>query len=375
MKIFVVFVKIALVVLLGGLIFLAQIDRSVATYPSLANLVPVGFGGNADMTRATSLLQRDPAKSLTLTSNSLGARPFSAERLSLLAQTAIELNQVDLSSKALGLAAGRGWRDPYTQLTVLASAYDAGQYGEAFRRLEALARGQREEQGLILATGLLVSSKRGRDALASYLAESPNFSNYVLSAGRQQPGLRSEFAMVIAKGQSLGVNFQCEKLGDFASRLLASGETEAAAAIWRQDCGETEFNDFAFTLASSIDPYGWQFGQDSKISVIAGSEKGTIDVKNRDPISQKIGHKFARLAAGVHRLTIKSAGNPGLNSVGIASIAPHLYCGSWVDGERITVIKVSDDSYIFEVRTGCATQLLSLQMRQGTRQGLSVGID
>lgn len=367
-------IKICLVLVFGALILLVQLDRASVSAPAFAIWVPSGFGGNADARRAAMLTQTDPETALMFAKTVVLNRPFPAEHLSLLAQAAIERDDVELSSAALTLAAARGWRDAYTQMSVLGAALQTKNYDIALQRLEALAKGQREQEPMIIATNYLVTEEDGRNAIAKQLTRSASYSEYILSAARATPELSAEYSDVISRATELGVKFDCALLADYTSRILSAGPASAAADIWPGSCDGTAFNDFSFELGGSSDPFGWQFESNGRVSLRSGKERGTLDVKNRDPVTRKIGHKFARLEPGRHSLKIGAANGVGSYLPPEAEIAPSLRCGSIVDSSPVALRETAQDTYEFDIPPGCTTQLLSIAIRQGSRQGLSITV-
>ena len=136
--------RIAVFAVLGSLIALFQIDRASGNRPELAVIIPDGLGGEADLVKAKATLNTDPVLADKPTRDLVAKRPIPAEHLSLLALYLVETDQPQLAGQALTEASKRGWRDRYTQVTVLGSALANGNPMAAAQRLEALIRNRDE---------------------------------------------------------------------------------------------------------------------------------------------------------------------------------------------------------------------------------------
>lgn len=138
----------ALFLAIAAVAVVSQIDRSARVRPALIAYVPEGFGGFADEKAARLLSVTDPESAMARGEALLRQRPIEAANLSAYALAAVEADEVAQAGQALTLAAQRGWRDSYTQVTVIGSALTNQQWEVAAQRVDALARMRREEEAV-----------------------------------------------------------------------------------------------------------------------------------------------------------------------------------------------------------------------------------
>lgn len=368
----------ALVVFLvvGAIITAVQFDRSARSNFGVALALPSGLGGFADARKAVFAIETDPARAQALMTGVLAHRPVPAANLGMFARAAAENDEMELASLALTQASTRGWRDAYVQITVFGSALAQSNYVAAALRLEALARGQRDQSVVNLAIMQLVAEEEGREVLSERLANSPGFERNFRAAAQVNPGAIEMFAQTLQKAETKGARTDCAILSEITLIAFNAGKTGPDATVWPRRCGTRDPNDMAFGRTDRPSPYGWNFRDVPGVSTRPGRDEGTLYLKNRDLVERPVAAKYLRLSQGSYDLTLNSGGSASYSSFEQkADMNVQLVCGSALEGRRVPLDKKSEDMFSFEIGKDCITQFIVLSARRGVRNNLSVKID
>ena len=353
----------------------AQLDRSGRTNLAIASMVPSGLGGFADARKAAYLVETRPQRAQELMEGVLEQRPIDIATLGLFARAAAENDAMDLASEALTIAAGRGWRDAYVQITVYGSALAQGNYEAASLRLEALARGQRDQSVVNLAIVQLQADGNGREVLARRLVESPGFEDNFAAAARANVDRAADFSATFARAEALGGKVSCGIASEIAVFSLNAADAEAARSAWPERCRSEAAGSLSFARSAEADPYGWILLDQPGVSTRPGKEEGSLYVKNRDLVERPIATKFMQLDQGRYSLELLSEQKKGRTPFDTqAELSVRLLCGSRFVGSNLPVEKTADDRYQFEVGPECGIQNLLISSRRGVRHDLQVAI-
>ena len=369
---------VALVVflLLGAIITAAQLDRAARSNAGLALAMPAGLGGFADARKAVFAVENDPPKAQSLMTSVLAHRPMPVDNLGMFARAAAENDEMEMASQALTLAATRGWRDAYVQITVFGSALAQGNYDAAALRLEALARSQRDQSVVNLAIMQLVADKEGRAVLSERLAQSPGFERNFRAAAQTNADAIELFVETLREAEAKGATTDCAILSEITLIAFNGGKTGPDTTIWPSRCGAVDPNDTAFYRANSPNPFGWTFRDVPGVSTRPGRDEGTLFFKNRDLIERPIANKYLRLPQGTYDISLNSGGSASYSSFEQkADMNAQMVCGSPIDGKMIPLQRKSEDLFSFEIGADCATQYIVLTARRGVRNSLRVRID
>ena len=369
-----VFLAIALVALV------AQLDRSARIQPALIAYVPAGLGGFADETAARLLALTDPKTAMARGEALLRQRPIEAANLSAYALAAVEADETAKASQALTYAAQRGWRDPYTQVTVLGSALAGKQWDVAAQRVDALARMRREEEAVFGTISLLINEPDGRRALSQRMAESPPLVTSIADFLRANPTFGPAVAdtFVLTRGQETAL--ECEDYARVVRTLLGNAQGSDALKVWPEHCMTREDKSTQFLFAEDMtSPFAWTFPSGAGISIRSGDGEGSLDVRNRDPLRRQFAFRYVTLPAGTHTLSLLRSDESGVRRPGAgpsADVSILLRCdriGGNSGGALIGEVYRGPSQ--FTVPADCPAQFLALTASQGRIEGLKIEID
>ncbi len=173
-----------LLIAIGALAAMVQLDRQARYSPDLARLVPVYMGGFARYHRAArSLEQGDLENGVREAEQLVANRPIPAENLRLYAQAQLLAGDEEEAARAFQMAARRGWREPMAQEVQLRLAWAAGDAAEAGRRLAALWAISPDKAKLAELAQLVLENPEGRASFAQILADSPRWNRRFAALG------------------------------------------------------------------------------------------------------------------------------------------------------------------------------------------------
>lgn len=365
--------RIVAFALIASVVGLAQIDRASAGRPALAALVPAGLGGEADRVRATIQLNADPALAEASTRALLRHRPVPESHLSMRALYLVETDRTQEAGAALSAAASRGWRDRYTQITVLGSALANGQPVAAAQRLEALMRHREEWEVQAAAAQQVMSDDAARAAFAERLAESPGLSTQLVEMVERYGTLAPLAGRTFLDASGKGEPIPCEEVGVISRRLLASDEGEEASALWYDRCGTDRETDFAFRFTlDQAGPFDWQFERGKGMASRPGSDEGTISTVNRSPARRLIGYRYASLDEGRHQFRIESKLQSRALEGRQAEVEMIMRCGGRQSTRALPDRSPLDDQFEFDIPADCPQQVISVVSSRGRTTDLKL---
>ncbi len=348
-----------------------QADRWSRKVPTVAAVVPEGLGGFADATRVQMREMTNPGSGLELAKQLVALRPIPAPPLRALGNSAMERDQADLASKALTLAAERGWRDTFTQLTILASAIEAGEWDIAAQRADALARTARDQQLIEQGLAFLIAESEGRKAVAGRLNDGAPLTDALVALIRSDESQISQVIQVYSLADAMNSNMSCASFAKLTNFLLLKGRGVEAIQTWPDRCRSRAAADLAFNLDEQInDPLAWRFPSSAGLIILPGEADGSVDVRNRSMLRQEFARKFLTLSRGGYTLTLKREGG-GDNSKRRSEFDVSLSC----DRGRTIFAETIERSFSFEIPGDCTTQLLAISASRGAARSVRVSID
>lgn len=372
---------------LRGIIFLIvaavavvfQLDRSARVRPALIAFVPEGLGGFADEKATRLLAVVDPAAAMARGRALLRHRPIEAANLSAYALAAVEGDQPELAGQALTLAAQRGWRDSYTQVTVVGSALAERQWEIAAQRIDALARMRREEEAVFGTISLLIGEEQGRVALARRMAESKPLAAAVIEFLRANPDFGPTVAQTFALAEAGNTGLECEEYAKVARTLLSNSLGAEARMVWPERCtGEDSRSlDFRFVDAER-DPFAWTYPSGAGISIREGDEPGSLDIRNRDPLRRQFAFRYATLPPGDYTFLLKRSDDDSSRRPGSgpsADVSVLMRCDRSQSRFGALIGEPYRGAIRFTVPTSCPVQYLSLTASQGRVEGLQLSVE
>lgn len=372
--------RVSLFLALVAVAVVFQLDRHSSTRMTLMAYVPPGLGGFADAKAARVLAIHAPEMALDRAEASLRHRPVDAGTLAAFAMAAVEADDVDRAGRALSYAAGRGWRDTYTQVMVVGSALAEEKWVIAAQRIDALSRLQREEEAIFGSLSLMLQSDEGRAALAERLPESNPLVYSLADFLGNYPEFGPEVAQVFIVARNSAGDMPCSSFSRVTRTLLARDHGEMALAVWPQQCISEDTQAVAFSLGGSEeDPFSWTYPSAAGLSVRQGDDAQSITVRNRDRLRRPFANRYVTLEPGSHRLVIErdsaAAARPGASS-GSADLYIDLRCDRSSTSRFAALVAQTYEGPIdFEVPSDCRTQYLTLSISSGTAKNLSISVE
>lgn len=352
-------------VLLSACILLVQADRSSRSNRSLAELVPAGYGGNADEIRARSIVLEDPQSALPIAAGIVERRPVSASHLGLLGLAAAESGDIELASSALSLGARRGWRDDYTQIAVLGSYSASGDYVAAMQRLEALIRTERSNEIVRAAFLELVSREDAQATLAAYIGPNDTLQRRLMAISAEYPDVIAPLTSSMQAAEATNTPPNCAMLNELTRIHLRRNLGTDAAASWPQRCERADLGQVGFASLTGAEdyPFRWTVSNAVGVSLFPSSDGEGVTMVNRSPLKQEIALRYLKLPAGAHRLGVELEGTA-------AQLPPYVDLAvRCVEGRPARVLGTvetrSADAFEFVVPEDCPAQRLTVRMRKG----------
>lgn len=213
---------VGLVAMLALVTAQLQLDRQAAREPAYAHYVLDPFRANAQPAiTADAINNQDPATALYEARKLVGRRPVPAQHLTLLAEALYQNDAVEPASRAVQLAAERGWRDPVAQQVRLGLAMEAGDKAEAARRFVALLVLQSGDRSNMAAVGTAIfgsTAPEAENAVVDLLSGTERWHIAFLRRGAATipPG---PFARIVIASLSRKAPLDCKILAEVASDL------------------------------------------------------------------------------------------------------------------------------------------------------------
>ncbi len=366
--------------IIAAVAILFQVDRAARVQPALAALVPAGLGGFSDEVVARQLAIVQPHAALDRAKSLLRNRPIEAVNLSAFAVAAAEADQLDIAGRALTYAAQRGWRDPYTQLTVIGSALTTKNWEVAAQRVDALAKMRREKDAIFGALGLILADENGRREIAKRMPHSAPLVADVSEFVQVYPDYGLQVTQTFRSAQGIEPSMPCDSYARVTRVLLGKSQGGNALAAWPSACRAKD-NSIGFNLAlADTDPFAWSFPSVAGISVREGEKAGLIDVRNRDPLRRQFALRHVVLTPGPHRLTLTRSDEEGIRRPSGGPRADALVVlrcdrSGGNSGSGALINQPYDGPVEFTVPADCPVQFLALTASQGRMENLGIAID
>lgn len=372
-------VRIGLFLAIAAVTLLFQADRQARTQLELAAMMPAGLGGFADERMVEALAFVDPAAALNRATALLRHRPTDAHNLGLYALAAVEAGEDAKAAAALTAAARRGWRDPYTQVTITGSALAQKQWEVAAQRIDALARMRREQATIFAALRFMLADPAGREEVAKRLPSSEPFAAVLAEFTRANEDMGAEVAETLRLTHGSKPAVACTNYSRAVRALLAQGQATAALAAWPASCATPASKGFAFAFdESEEDPFAWTYPPGAGISIREGDAPGAIDVRNRDLLRRQAAYRYLTLPPGSYTLRLER-GEGGTASTGMgprADLIVLLRCDrSGGNAAGALIDRTYEQPVAFVIGADCPAQYLSLTVSQGRADNVRIFLD
>ncbi|MBX7540825.1 hypothetical protein [Qipengyuania sphaerica] len=370
-------VRLAIFVAFAAVFSLVQLDQQARLSGRMAILLPTGLGGYADARTSAANFAREPLSAEDSITALLKYRPIEARHLSLYSLWAAEADLMDSAGKALNYAATRGWRDPFVQIAVLASAVSSNEPDVAAARLEALTRTEREPQVIFRAIDVLSTDEAGREAIASRLADSPYLADQLVDYAEARPGQETLPLQLFAM-EGAGSALDCERKLRLATTYLKRGMGEVKSLI-SDECEAMKDPGLQFHPFSDVNgPLAWTFPSVAGVSVREGMAEGMLTYNNRNLLRKLIAFRYLTLSPGSHELTIvehDSSRRP-LASGTKGEIELRITCPEGLDTDRRLVLRQPGYGIAsFDVPEDCPVQHIRLFAARGRGENISLTIN
>ena len=370
-------VRIAVFLVLAGIIAVFQVDRESRDRISLLAWVPPGLGGFADANVARPLALVKPDMAVERATATLKHRPVDAGNLAAFAMSAVEADDEVRAGQALSLAAQRGWRDTYTQAMVIGSALTSENWEVVAQRIDALARLRREKQAIDGVLSLALKQDEGQRAIAARMAGSAPLVEAMTSFLDSYRVFGPEVARTVAFAEQSG-DIDCLRLARIARLLMSANRADDVLSFWPERCAIGS-KDVSFVFGDNqADPFAWQYPTEAGINVRAGAKDGSLTARNRDLLRRRFAARYLLLAPGRYTVTLtqsddrKSAismpGRPG-------EIRVFVRCVGQQEGSSSVLLNAAYDGVLtLTVPENCKSQHLSLTLGKGRVTDLQIAI-
>lgn len=354
---------LAIIVIVG----VFQIDRAARQHPALVRLVPDGLGGFADQQRFKMLLQHDADAAEPFISAVIAHRPIDGEYIAQAALLAIEQGDEGHAAKALTVAANRGWRNEFVQVSVLAAAALQGRPKDAALRLDALSRIEASDAVIFRALEALLLQPATAQEIGPLIAESDYLARSIVRFAERTPERAKDLARIVAKLDTSEDALGCEGRARIGYGLLSKGNA-IGADFWPQSCGDLEQNGLAFEYGrTEIDPFAWVFPNSGGVSIRL-QKGGTLTVENRDFLRRLVAWKYLTLVPG--RYMLRSQRNDSASAAPTgrrrAEVFISVRCIDQAGRESLTLGSINRiPSLEFIVDADCPVQRLRIEADRG----------
>ncbi|MGH6745929.1 hypothetical protein EDF58_106297 [Novosphingobium sp. PhB57] len=347
--------------------------RNFAVAQLVARFVPASLQSSSLESLAHEAYDSgDAARGVALSQAFVRRRPVPSEGLALLAYGQLQKGEQDAALRSVVLAGDRGWRDRFTQETLVMLALQAEEWSIAAQRTVALWRIGLNDDRLKDMTADLLSRPQGVDAFAAQVGQEKYWANAFLPwAGT---AIRPEALKTVASTMARkGARVDCAALSPRTLMLVRSGRAEAASILWQNLCANGHFTraaDFAFREdlgdGAPIGPFDWQYPEESGLDrSFTGSKAGTVlHYRNREPLRSVIAKRNALLAPGNYRARMDGAAHA---EAGFRPIVLQIVCYA-EDGtaRRLGDAEMTSGSTDFFIPdTFCASQELVILSGRG----------
>lgn len=293
-----------------------QMDREGRRNFAVAQAVPAPFRSSSLESLAHAAYDAGNVEGgLALARDMVRRRPIPSEGLALLAYGQLQKGDQDAALQSVIMAGDRGWRDRFTQETLVMLALQAGEWSIAAQRTVALWRIGINDDRLKAMTADLLSQPRGVDAFTAQVGREKYWANAFLpwAGAALAPPALAEVASTMARK---GARVDCAALSPRTLTLVRSGRAEPASILWRNLCANGRFTEpaaFAFREDlgddAPIGPFDWQYPEVSGVdrTFLRGKQGPVLTYRNREPLRSVIAKRNAVLKAGNYTARLDGA--------------------------------------------------------------------
>lgn len=358
-----------LALVIGFAVAIVQIDREARKDPRLIAFVPTGLGGISDELRGRAALRSSPETAGTYVESVLIRRPIDVSHLSSFALWAAQRGDMALAGQVLTEAAQRGWRDAYVQLSVLASAAQAGDLTSATQRFDALSRAEVEPAVLVSVLDSMLKLEGGDKAVVPQIIASDHLKDTLVDFVRGRPRSGEALNRLTRAMAASGYRLDCERRSLLTRALLLQGDPYAND-IWGKDCGGVASDDLGFVFpAQDKRPFAWTYDTESGVYARPGRASGSASFSNRDLVQKVAAIRFLALPQGKHAIEISRARHDG-STFGDSGAAPLNIAVTCLGDGRSKMDRLlgqAEDAgrLLFTVPENCGTQQLRVRVGRG----------
>jgi tetratricopeptide (TPR) repeat protein len=287
------------------------LDRVSAQAPGLERLVPVPFRAQADRSAAATALDRkDNAAALASSRDAVATDPVDPDATAFLGSALMQVGRTQDAARTFRVAAQFGWRNVQTQAFWYDAALQAGDYGVAAERLDALLR---VHTRLVDQTELLKpmeSDPTAQKALAARLQLAPPWLPAYLRLDDDTPSdVLDRRLAVVSQLDSSHFQIGCETAAPFARTLLDDGRRHDAETVWNANCpnmkvvGLISDPTFAHVLDPNAEnPFSWRVMSSGNLSIGQGPAGAapTLVLSNSAPGARLTFLQTVALPAGLY---------------------------------------------------------------------------
>lgn len=375
-----------LLLIVAAVATVVQVDRHAHEVPAYAAFVPHRFANFSLIGTAAQEAENGPPKKAVADARRVvSMHPIQAESLTLLAVAELRNHNQDLGSRALLLAAQRGWREPLAQRAVAIAAAQSGEWDVAADRLAALWKASSDGPDLRELSASLLQQPEMQAHFATRLVDDKEgvwTDGFVRWAtDNLEPAV---FVNTVTRANRAGARFDCAMMTKSTRKLLRQGWLSLAKQLWHSQCGagqSSAMNDFAFVEPSLDpdaieDPFAWQYPEGVGLTLdFPGRSTGAgLDFENTEPLRQLLAQKYVALAPGSHviRVTAErfdSASRPMLVQFSCAG-----------DEGRKVFQPIAADSRKGPITvdipaSGCSVQTINLRVAKGRGKDVRIAVD
>lgn len=359
--------KIAWVLLCVALAICAfglEMDRQSRQDVRFAGLTPKPFRAFAQTAIAEGLLSaEDGAHAVPAAMRAIRREPMAAEPIALLARAQYLAKNEAAAEQPLIVAAGRGWRDAFTQKVMASAAVSTGEYEIAASRLLGFLASRKAGTGMddpIVRS--MLAHPQVRAAFGKQLASMPllPLAFTMHGAANVSPDV---YADVLLAYRAAGGTANCNVISRHAGKLLAGGELAPAMRLWNGVCGASAKgkspDDLAFDPlpGDPLDgPLAWTYPGAGGLVVDEDryGDATLLSYRNRSSVPQTIAEKLVILGVGEHRIA------PGSHASGRAPLLKVRCLGVKASLQGPGSFDLADGPARFTIPADCAVQALTL---------------
>lgn len=296
----------------------SALDRISAKSPDLASQVPAFFASEALRVRGGQALAEGQAQTaLALGEAAIVDAPADPQSSALLGAGRLASGDRGGAEVAFRVAGKLGWRVPITQSYWMDRALDAGNYGVAAMRLDALLRQQPALHRQRQLLDPLERNPAGRSAMVERMQAGPVWlTSYAGDVHDLPADIMLQRVPVLAEAASKGVVLGCPAISPSVNRLAVLGLFREGSDLWRAHCppaGSDLVSDGQFAMATQgekISAYAWELLGSDGLTVgwmLSPTRPGKrLTIQGSAPSTRPVLSQLLALRPGRYGLTWRS---------------------------------------------------------------------